>query len=186
MVTAARRPTETLGNMHATIRNARPSDAAALCEAERAIVRSFDGLLVSEPDELTELGFAERIDMQTSGQTKVLVVELGGQVIAHASVYPMGLRKVAHVLRLDMCVHLGHWGHGYGTQLLAGLLGWARQNPNAHKVELLVRSTNAAAIAIYEHAGFVHEGRFKDRVRLRDGRFIDDLGMGLVLRKHVA
>jgi RimJ/RimL family protein N-acetyltransferase len=172
--------------MQATIRDARPGDAAALCEAERAIVRSFDGLLVSEPDELTELGFAERIDMQSSGQTKVLVAELAAQLVGHASVYPMGLRKVAHVLRLDMCIHLGHWHRGYGTQLLAQLLGWARQNPNAYKVELLVRSTNAAAIALYEHAGFVHEGRFKARVRLRDGRFIDDLGMGLILREHVA
>jgi RimJ/RimL family protein N-acetyltransferase len=171
--------------MQATIRDARPSDAPALCEAERAIVRAFDGLLVSEPDELIDHAFAERIDMQSKGQTKVLVAELVGEVVGHASLYPMGLRKVAHVLRLDMCVHLGHWGHGHGTQLLAGLLGWARQNPKAHKIELLVRSTNAAAIALYEHAGFVHEGRFKDRVRLRDGRFIDDLGMGLVLREHV-
>ena len=51
-------------------------------------------------------------------------------------------------------------------------------------VELLVRSTNAAAIALYERAGFAHEGRFADRVRLRDGGFVDDLGMGLVLRRH--
>lgn len=90
------------------------------------------------------------------------------------------------MLRLDMCVHLGHWGQGHGTQLLNGLLGWARQNPKAHKVELLVRSTNRTAIGLYERAGFVYEGRFRDRVRLRDGRFIDDLGMGLVLREHVA
>lgn len=172
--------------MQATVRDARPSDAASLCEAERAIVRSFDGMLVSEPDELSERAFAERIDMQSEGRTKVLVAELAGEFVGHASLYPMGLRKVAHVLRLDMCVHLGHWGRGHGTRLLAGLLGWARQNPDAHKVELLVRSTNVAAIALYERAGFDHEGRFRDRVRLRDGRLIDDLGMGLVLREHVA
>ena len=171
--------------MQATIRDARLNDAPVLFEAERAIVRSFDGLLVSEPDELAEGAFAERIGMQSSGRTKVLVAELDGVVVGHASLYPMGLRKVAHVLRLDMCVHLGHWGHGHGTRLLTGLLGWARQNPEAHKVELLVRSTNAVAIALYEHARFVHEGRFRDRVRLRDGRFVDDLGMGLVLREHV-
>ena len=172
--------------MQAAIRDARPSDAAALCEAERAVVRAFDSLLVSEPDELTERASAERIDMQSGGQTKVLVAELAGEAVGHASLYPMGLRKVSHVLRLDMCVHLGHWGEGHGTLLLAELLRWARQNPRVHKVELLVRSTNTAAIALYEHAGFVHEGRFRDRVRLAHGRFIDDLGMGLVLREHVA
>ncbi len=172
--------------MQATIRDARSSDAPALCEAERAIVREFDGLLVSEPVELTAQAFVERIGMQAKGRTKMLVAELSGNLLGHASLYPMGLRKVAHVLRLDMCVHLGHWGQGHGTRLLAELLAWARQNPAAHKVELLVRSTNVAAIALYERAGFLHEGRFKDRVRLRDGRFIDDLGMGLVLREHVA
>jgi RimJ/RimL family protein N-acetyltransferase len=172
--------------MQATFRDARPSDAAVLCEAERAIARSFDGLLVSEPDELTERAFAERIGMQSKGRTKVLVAELPGEFVGHASLYPMSLCKVAHVFRLDMCVHLGHWRHGYGTRLLAGLLGWARENPEAHKVELLVRSTNTAAVSLYERAGFVHEGRFRDRVRLRDGRFVDDLGMGLALREHVA
>lgn len=28
----------------------------------------------------------------------------------------------------------------------------------------------------------MHEGRFKDRARLGDGRFVDDLGMALSLR----
>jgi RimJ/RimL family protein N-acetyltransferase len=171
--------------MQAHIRDARRGDAAVLCEAERVIVRSFDGLLVSEPDELSEGGFVERIDMQSGGRTKVLVAESAGELVGHASLYPMGLRKVTHVLRLEMCVHLGHWGRGHGTRLLAALLEWARQGPQAHKIELLVRSTNLAAIALYERAAFVQEGRFKDRVRLRDGRFIDDLGMGLVLREHV-
>ena len=172
--------------MQTTIREARSGDAAALCEAERAVVREFDGLLVSEPSELVERTFAERIHMQSEGRVKVLVAEVAHQVVGHASLYPMGLQKVAHVLRLDMCVHLGHWGHGHGTRLLAELLFWARERPGAHKVELLVRSTNTAAIALYEHAGFAHEGRFKDRVRLRNGQFVDDLGMGLVLREHVA
>jgi len=61
--------------MQAHIRDARRGDAAVLCEAERVIVRSFDGLLVSEPDELSEGGFVERIDMQSGGRTKVLVAE---------------------------------------------------------------------------------------------------------------
>ena len=97
-------------------RDARLSDAAALCEAERAIVREFDALLVSEPGELSEAAFAERIGQQSHGRTKFLVTELNGELVAHASLYPMGLRRVAQVLRLDMCVHLGHWGQRHGTR----------------------------------------------------------------------
>jgi RimJ/RimL family protein N-acetyltransferase len=172
--------------MQAAVREARPDDAVSLCEAERAVVRQFDGLLVSEPFELLERSFADRIGMQLEGRVKVLVAEVAGKAVGHASLYPMGLQKVSHVLRLDMCVHLGHWSQGHGTRLLAELLAWARGQADAHKVELLVRSTNVAAIALYEHAGFVQEGRFKDRVRLRNGQFVDDLGMGLLLREHVA
>jgi len=172
--------------MQAAIRDARASDAGVLCEAERAIVREFDALLVSDPDELTEEAFAQRISLQDIGETKVLVAVRDGELVGHASLYPMGLHRVAHILRLDMCVHLGHWRCGYGTRLLIGLLSWAKTNPNSHKVELLVRSTNTAAIALYEQAGFAHEGRFKDRVRLRAGGFVDDLSMGLLLREHVA
>ena len=172
--------------MQLTIRAAHAGDAAVLCEAERAIVREFDALLVSDPGELSEENFAERIGLQESGTTRVLVAVAGAELVGHASLYPMSLHRVAHILRLDMCVHLGHWRCGYGARLLAELLRWAETNRNAHKVELLVRSTNVAAIALYERAGFAHEGRLKDRVRLRAGGFVDDLSMGLLLREHVA
>jgi L-phenylalanine/L-methionine N-acetyltransferase len=170
--------------MQHTIRDARPSDATALCEAERAVVREFDALLVSDADELSEAAFAERIAMHLDGRAKVLIAELSGEIVGHASLYPMTLRRVAHVLRLDMCVHLGHWRQGYGASLLAELLVWARDRSGAHKVELLVRSSNAAAIALYERAGFHHEGRMKDRVRRRSGGFVDDLSMGLLLERY--
>lgn len=168
----------------ATIRDALPSDAAALCEAERAIVRQHDGLLVSEPEELSEAAYRERIAAHVEGSAKVLIAEVAGTAVGHASLWPMGLRKVSHVLRLDMCVHLGYWRLGYGRALLESLLAWAHTNPNAHKVELLVRSENSSAIALYESAGFVLEGRMKNRVRLRGGRFIDDLSLGLLLHEN--
>jgi RimJ/RimL family protein N-acetyltransferase len=143
-----------------SLRDARPEDAPALCAAEQAIVRDYDSLLVSEADELHESAFLERITSLTSGNGKYLVVECASELLAHACLWPMGLRKVSHVLRLDMCVHLGHWRQGHGRALLDSLLTWARTNPNAHKIELLVRSTNAPAVSIYHRCGLVEEGRF--------------------------
>jgi RimJ/RimL family protein N-acetyltransferase len=166
------------------LRDARAEDAPALCAAEQAVVRAYDGLLVSEPDELQEAAFVERIASLADGRGKYLVVERNAELLAHASLWPMGLRKVSHVLRLDMCIHLGHWQQGHGQALLEALLVWARENPCAYKVELLVRATNLPAVSLYRRAGFTEEGRMHRRVRLRDGQFVDDLSMALHLREN--
>lgn len=164
------------------LREARPDDAAALCAAERAVVLEHDGLLVSEPDELNEEAFRARIASLADGSGRYLVLEEGGHLLAHASLWPMGLRKVSHVLRLDMCVHLGYWRQGHGQHLLNALIEWARSNPRALKIELLVRATNHPAISLYQRVGFQVEGRMENRMRLRSGQLIDDLSMALHLR----
>jgi len=161
------------------IRDAAPADAPVLCAAEQAVVRAHDGLLVSLPEELHEGAFLERITSLADGRGKYLVVAGGTELLAHACLWPMGLRNVAHVLRLEMCVHLGHWRQGHGRALLGALLAWARTNPSALKVELLVRSSNIPAIALYRQFGFLEEGRLHRRVRLHDGHLIDDLSMAL-------
>lgn len=164
------------------VRDARLSDVPELLASEREIVREFDGLLVSEPDELLEAAFAERIVLANEGKAKYLVAEKDGVCIAHASLYPMALRKISHVLRLDMCVHLGHWRRGHGERLLWRLIAWAREQPTAHKIELLVRAEHQPAVALYRKVGFTEEGRRTHRVKLRSGRFVDDLSMALLLR----
>jgi RimJ/RimL family protein N-acetyltransferase len=63
------------------------------------------------------------------------------------------------------------------------LLAWARHQATALKIELLVRSENLPAVALYEKLGFVMEGRLKGRVRLNSGRLVDDLSMGYELEK---
>ena len=80
------------------IRDARLEDVPALCAAERAVVQQFDGMLVSEPDEITESHFIDGLTAISGGKGKYLVVEDGGVLMAHASLWPMGLKKVSHVL----------------------------------------------------------------------------------------
>jgi RimJ/RimL family protein N-acetyltransferase len=163
------------------LRDARRDDVPALCAAERAVAAAQDGLLVSEPEELCEEAFAARIERVADGRGKYLVVEQASEIVAHACLWPLELRRVAHVLRLDMCVHVGHWRQGYGRRLLAALVAWARDESPAHKIELQVRATNLPAISLYQSFGFVEEGRLRDRVRLASGELVDDVCMGLIL-----
>ena len=48
--------------------------------------------------------------------------------------------------------------------------------PQVRRVELLVRESNARAIALYETLGFRHEGRFVGRVAGENG-LEDDMAM---------
>ncbi|MDG4823173.1 GNAT family N-acetyltransferase [Asanoa sp. WMMD1127] len=48
-------------------------------------------------------------------------------------------------------------GHGVGDALIADLAAWATAR-GATRVQLSVRKDNAAAIRLYERAGFVHIG----------------------------
>lgn len=173
-------------SMPPQIRNATVADADALCQAQREVVSHHSGLLVSLPDELIPSSFRERIANATNGIGKYLVAEVNGQMVGHASLWPMSLKQIAHVLRLDMCVHMGHWQKGYGRALLHYLVTWARSNPSANKIELLVRSTNTPAVQLYRSFGFVEEGRHRNRIKLQDGGFVDDIAMALLLGENGA
>lgn len=71
-------------------------------------------------------------------------------------------------------------GRGVGSALMEGCVEWARAH-DAHKIMLEVWPHNAAAIALYEKFGFVHEGRLRRHWRRQNGELWDLLVMGLVL-----
>ena len=135
------------------------------------------GLLVSQPDELLPQAFASTIATLTGGSGCYLVAEDQGRIVGHAFLQPMELRAVSHVFRLTIVVHPGHWRRGIGTSLMKALASWAIDAPAVHKVELNVRSTNDPAKRLYAKFGFIEEGRLRNRIRLADGRFIDDVTM---------
>ena len=131
---------------------------------------------MSCPDELTRAAFEQKfVELGASGC--YVVAEKDRKIVGHALLEPMGLKAIAHVFRLTIVVHPGYLGEGIGAALMRDLLDWAEQTPRVGKIELLVRATNRRAIHLYTKLGFVEEGRFKNRVRLPDGSFVDDIGM---------
>jgi putative acetyltransferase len=160
-------------------RTARPADALAVFEGYLATARA-PGLLVSQPDEIS-LASVQADIASCAGQEGCFVVAVrGDQVVGHAYLTRMGLKAVRHVYRLTTVVHPGHTRQGAGRALLQALHAWAEANPECRKIELLVRSGNAPAIALYQGMGYQHEGRLAQRVQDANGRFHDDLAMGLV------
>jgi HAD superfamily hydrolase (TIGR01662 family) len=158
------------------VREARLEDAPVLCAAEQEIARS-PGLLVSQPDELLPEAFESLIAALAGGSGCYLVAEEKERVVGHAFLQPTDLRAVCHVFRLTIVVHPGCSGRGIGTAMMNALTQWARGAPAVQKVELIVRSTNERARRLYERSGFAEEGRFRNRIRLTDGSFIDDIAM---------
>lgn len=159
-----------------TIRTAAATDAATLWDAERRTAQT-PGLLASRPGEIPVERFEEKI-AALRDQGRYVVAELDGATVGHALLEPLGnLIATAHVYMLTIVVHPGRLGQGIGSALMQDLLDWAARDERVGKVELRVRSTNARAIALYTRFGFVEEGRFRRRLKMADGTFIDDVSM---------
>lgn len=164
-----------------TIRHANPSDAKTLMQAEQHYAQT-PGYLVSNPHELNEEMFAKKIKALGSGEGIYIVAEQNGQIVGHALMDQMGLENLAHIYRLTIVVHPNMTSKGIGKALMNHLISWAKENPKALKIELLVRSSNSRAISLYKKMGFTEEGRIKNRIRISPTEFIDDIMMGLWLK----
>jgi RimJ/RimL family protein N-acetyltransferase len=70
-------------------------------------------------------------------------------------------------------------GKGVGRGLLEEAKRWAAAR-GLRRMELNVMAHNHRAIALYERAGFVHEGR-RVECLLIDGQFLDELCMAMIL-----
>ena len=158
-----------------TIRPAQERDATSIAAAEWSTAATV-GLLVQRPGEIPLAAFAAKIaELSTLGS--YWVAEEESRVVGHSFLEPMKMVGNSHVFTLNIVVHPGHTERGVGTALLTHLLEWAQRRQDLRKIELLVRATNARAIALYTKHGFVEEGRFRDRVGTTDGQFVDDIAM---------
>jgi RimJ/RimL family protein N-acetyltransferase len=107
------------------------------------------------------------------------VALFGEEVIGWCDVSPMMEEGFAHRGRLGMGVHQDFRGQGIGTQLLAQAMQKSREK-GLERIELEVFASNAAAIKLYEKAGFVVEG-VKKKGRKLDGEYDDLVEMALFI-----
>jgi ribosomal protein S18 acetylase RimI-like enzyme len=164
------------------IRPARIEDAHALAQAERAIAAT-PGFLVPLPAELTDERFAQKIAaLRAADNGHYLVAEVAGQIVGHGMLDPLPLAAVRHVVHLTLAVHPGWQGKGVGRELLGSLIAWARSAAAVEKIELNVRSSNEPARALYRKLGFTEIGRWRRRVKIGPGQYLDDVAMELFVK----
>jgi len=153
------------------VREALAEDAEA-CAAILAVVAE-EGLIATEPPvdvEARAQGFREMLAADKGDRIWVLCA--GGDGMQEGAIVGLlGLHPapVPGVLTLGTTILDGHRGAGGGRLLMEAALGWAREDPETHKVELEVWPDNERAIAYYEALGFEHEGLRRDHYRRRDG-----------------
>jgi ribosomal protein S18 acetylase RimI-like enzyme len=157
------------------IRLARGEDAPAIRRAE-AVTATIPGLLVAHPFEIPLDAYGGKIEVLRK-KGRYIVAELDGSLVGHAFLDPMSLKARSHVFQLTIVAHPGFTNRGIGRAMMHDLLAWASLDDRVEKIELLVRATNDSAISLYQKCGFVEEGRFRHRIKLDDGTYIDDIAM---------
>lgn len=113
------------------------------------------------------------------GGMLILALE-GRKVVGVAMVYGRGRTRFKGIGEFVTYIHQDYHSQGLGTFLARTSLQEARSR-GFHRVTLEVVADNAGAIKAYERAGFLHEGRMKDAFVDDDGKYHDQLVMGIIL-----
>lgn len=164
--------------MSFSIRPAAPGDRDAIVALHRAAAVT-PGALARAPDEVTPT-YAEGA---IASDVCLVAVETDGFLCGEIHAKRESPAIFAHVLGgLTVAVHPERQGRGIGSRLFEALITRARvMHPPILRIELAAGAGNGGAVRLYERLGFQHEGRQLARGRLPDGRFEDDILMGLLL-----
>lgn len=166
------------------IREAQPEDSAAFIAYLRRIFAEPGINLITEVDEFSPTVESEsRIirDMARADNSLFLVAEAENQIIGQLTLEGARRRNVRHSAMLGITVAKEWRGQGIGRRLIEYAVRWAREGGILTRIELHVFARNEGAVHLYEECGFVREGRRRDAV-IRDGEYLDDLVMGLLLK----
>src|SRR5262245_20568497 len=152
------------------IRIATPADGAALVAAIAAI--DVETPFLGAPDEplaWTAAPEAMLRDLAERRDGVYVIAHSDDAIVGYAGAFAGQYRSTRGVLSIP---HIGvrqtARRQGIAARLLDALEAWGRRQ-GAHRVDLTVDETNAAARALYRAAGFVEEGRVRDGAHDADG-----------------
>ncbi len=178
-----RAPQSTTPPQTVTVREARPEDAAAAIAHYRRVFSEPGINLITEIDEYSPTVERDSRFIREMGQADncaILLAEVEGQLAGILTLEGAKRRNVRHTATLGITVAKEWRGQGVGRRLIEHAIDWARRSHVITRIELHVFARNTGAIHLYESCGFVLEGVRRQAIH-RDGEYIDDLVMGLLL-----
>ncbi len=163
------------------LRIAGPDDAAALMKLKQRLDEETSFMLL-EPDErdTSIQALTRHLDeVSRSGNSVVIVADRRGDLAGYVELVGGKFRRNRFTTHVVIGVLAEASGKGVGGGLLEEAKRWAAAR-GLRRMELNVMAHNHRAIALYERAGFVHEGR-RAECLLIDGKFLDELCMAMIL-----
>ena len=161
--------------MSISIRPITPGDAGAFHSVLDSVARERRFLRLTEAPPL-ERSLKFIVGNIKSGNPQYVALD-GDQLVGWCDICRSSEIGSEHCGALGMGLLKSHRGMGIGGNLLGATLNAARSH--FERVELDVYASNTPAIALYEKAGFAHEGR-RRKALVRDGIYDDILMMGLL------
>lgn len=134
-----------------SIRNTDIEDVAAIYAFESVIANTAQS-------PYRDAAFWQNFYRARDPQGVELVCEIDGRAIGHLGMILNHTPRRKHVASFGICVHPDFQGRGAGHALVAEMLRLADNWLNLLRIELMVVSDNAPAIALYKKHGFVVEG----------------------------
>ena len=155
------------------VRNITGSDIEGFAAVLDAVVKERKYLLTLETPSIEDV--SDIVHTAIGNNYAQYVAEVEGKIVGWADITPRQKGSVRHIGELGMGVATDYWGHGIGKELLENVIkhSW---KIGLTRLELEVISNNHAAIALYEHHGFEHEG-IKQNAWFVDGIYKDILVM---------
>ncbi|MBX5327973.1 GNAT family N-acetyltransferase [Candidatus Bathyarchaeota archaeon A05DMB-5] len=101
-------------------------------------------------------------------------------IVGHAQIFKNPNARRKGTGDLVMYLHQNFHNMGLGTAMLARLMKLAKDE-GLHRVSLHVVADNKIAVHLYQKFGFKIEGIMKDAYFGEDGKYHDELVMGLLL-----
>ena len=163
------------------IRDAEVADAEAVVAYCEAVASESDNLSFG----VGEFGISverERIFLASVLATEnhaYFLAECEGELVGTLSYQGAQRPRTRHLVTFGMTVREAWWGLGIGGALMDVMIRRARE-VGVTKINLSVRTDNAAAIRLYERKGFQHEGTDRRSMRLGE-TYVHCHRMGLCL-----
>lgn len=156
-------------------------DAAAFLEMLTRLDHETRNMLL-EPGERspaldeTRARLQRTLDQQNA---TLLVAEDRGRLVGYVAISGGQYRRNRHVGYIVIGILQSHTGQGLGTRLFIAMEDWAR-SVGLHRLELTVRTDNAAGVALYRKMGFAIEGTRQDSLRV-DGVYVSEYAMAKLI-----